>query len=255
LLLDMIIEDGMTMHAVAKSRNIKRIARMVNDETELGTPSPQTLTRRVHQSYEEYRSLIHEMLSKTDCPLSVTFDGWSSSKSQMRGFIGVPIHFIHPVTGAMATLPIAFRRIRGTHDAENIAIALITALDDFEISSRLFSVTCDNHSVNDAVVKHLEDWAIENDSPFRASSGHIRCLPHIINLAAKQALLPLAQHLRKIRKVAVLCRRSTKISDEVQAVSKKQLCNANGLRFMKDCKTRWNSTHAMLQRAIKLRKV
>jgi hypothetical protein len=75
------------------------------------------------------------------------------------------------------------RKIRGVHNGENIAEAMIPVLEEFDVVSRLGYYIGDNHSVNDtylrAICRKLRPNIKDPDN------RRVRCLRHILNLATK----------------------------------------------------------------------
>src|SRR6266513_1782414 len=76
---------------------------------------------------------------------------------------------------------------------------------------------------------------------------HCRCVAHILNLIVATGLEILKTPIKKLRKLITVIRKSTKVLEELEnlfVIEEKQfLCP------ILDCKTRWNSTYQMINRA------
>ncbi|PPR06542.1 hypothetical protein CVT26_000705, partial [Gymnopilus dilepis] len=67
-----------------------------------------------------------------------------------------------------------------SHTGENLAAAFAEILEEFGISDKVLSITCDNASNNDVMVERLQD---DLDSFERVN--HTRCFLHVNNLVAQ----------------------------------------------------------------------
>ena len=81
---------------------------------------------------------------------------------------------------------IAMRRVRGAHSGENIAEAIAPVLVEMGIIPKLGHFTADNDGRNDTCIRAiLKKRRPDIKDP---NSRRVRCLGHIINLAAKAFL-------------------------------------------------------------------
>ena len=80
-----------------------------------------------------------------------------------------------------------------THSGVNLAAAFAGILEDFGITHKILSVTCDNASSNDAMIDELEQMMEE----FAGDPNRIRCILHIVNLVAKSMLKQFDVHQRQ----------------------------------------------------------
>lgn len=72
------------------------------------------------------------------------------------------------------------------HTGENLATALNQCLEEFNLSARVLTVTSDNASNNDTMVRELELLLPH----FRGQECQVRCIAHVLNLVAKAILSP-----------------------------------------------------------------
>ena len=148
--------------------------------------------------------------------------------------------------------------------------------DDFGVMAKLLAITTDSASNNDALAAHLETACQHQGAPFDQDSMHVRCIAHIINLAVQD-------FLKKLNARALDCEDAYKAQDEARNKAQEDASFIPRLRnlvvgvraspqrreeFVRQCKatkilpkelvvdvrTRWNSTHEMIERALELRK-
>ena len=89
---------------------------------------------------------------------------------------------------------IGFERLQGSHIASNLAAVTMTVLTMYGISNLINCITSDNASVNDALFDNLEQelntWCKED--------GQIRCLAHVLNLAAQTVMKTLKSEAAEV---------------------------------------------------------
>ena len=115
--------------------------------------------------------------------IHISFDLWTSPNHM--SFIGVVGHFINAQYKVESVL-LGLRRLRGTHSGENIAEVILKVVRTYELTGdQIGWFVLDNATSNDTCVAEvLKDLSI-NDTVARR---RLRCLGHIINLAAKAFL-------------------------------------------------------------------
>ena len=80
---------------------------------------------------------------------------------------------------------LGLRRVKGSHSGENTAERVVAVVGDYEIESRLGYFVLDNADTNDTCVAAVLGTIRPDLQP---KEGRLRCLGHIINLAAKALL-------------------------------------------------------------------
>ncbi|CAB5383608.1 unnamed protein product [Rhizophagus irregularis] len=157
-----------------------------------------------------------------------------------------------------------FIKLEGLHSGANIKDAFLKSLKNFNIESKILGVTTDNASNNviflKAVESDLSQRYIYNDS----EDKHVRCLAHIINLAAQQVLTTLkatdndelsneevGSLIVKLHTLIKKIKASPQQIDKFKAQCK--VANVLNLNVILDVRTRWNSTYDILVRARKLK--
>ncbi|KAF5370272.1 hypothetical protein D9758_006873 [Tetrapyrgos nigripes] len=120
--------------------------------------------------------------------ISYTSDMWS--RGNLEGYMAVTAHYFIRKDGhlVMKSRLIAFRHIGETHDGETMAKYFFTVLNELGITRRIGSITLDNASNNNTMMRALERMFREIGIQFSAEGNRIRCFPHIINIAVKTGL-------------------------------------------------------------------
>jgi hypothetical protein len=120
-------------------------------------------------------------------PITISSDLWTSPNSLplVAAAVGFVAHYLDKDLVNKSTL-IGMHRVKGAHTGENIAEVMIPVLEEMGIVSRLGYFIADNASNNDtcwrAICRKLRPDIKEPDS------RRVRCLGHILNLAAKAFL-------------------------------------------------------------------
>ena len=224
--------------------------------------------------YEElFQSLKIRLQShiSTGAKVNLTIDAGTSSNK--LPFWAVTAHWINIGYEKFNTL-IGFERLQGSHTAGNMADVLVKILKMYGIREAINCITADIATVNDGIFLDLElemtEWSQDN--------GQIRCLAHVLNLAAQAVLKTLRseadepevdlasddQHnqpinnevdpattLHKLRQILAKIRSTNLLWESLQEDAQRK--RLNWLVPILDVRVRWNSTHKMIQRALHLR--
>ncbi|KAD7476966.1 hypothetical protein E3N88_00102 [Mikania micrantha] len=137
-----------------------------------------------------------------------------------------------------------------SHKGEDMARYIEDCIIEWGIT-RVMTFTMDNATTNDLAVKE-----VKTSLPNLLRNGmylYVRCLAHIINLIVQDGLKAQSQVVDCIREAVIHIRVSPKRLTDFKAcvVDSKLKTKAS---LILDCKTRWNSTYDMLERAIFLEK-
>jgi len=181
--------------------------------------------------------------------------------------LAVVAHFLDNNYKNTAVL-LGLRRLQGSHSGENMAEIVLDMVSFYNIKDKLGYFILDNATSNDTAVRAiLKDHGL-GDQYYRR---RLRCLGHIINLAAKAFLFgksikafeaddyedfdaayklwqssgPVGQ----IHFIQVFIRSSSQRRETFTRLQN----GATSLTILDDNKTRWNSTFYMILRALKLR--
>src|SRR4051812_46121456 len=102
-------------------------------------------------------------------------------------------------------------------------------------------MTTDNASNMVSCARHLSGKFKQNDFI------HYRCVVHILNLIVLAGLDVVKEHIKKLRKLMKVIKKSSIILEELENLSK--LSKKRFLRPIINIKTCWNSTYKMINRA------
>jgi hypothetical protein len=124
---------------------------------------------------------------------------------------------------------------------------IMQACREYNIFDKIFSISMDNASNNDASIFMLKN---NMNHILEGLLFHNRCACHILNLCVKEGFknVELDDTVNIIRQVVMFIKTSPSRAQYFKA-----LCKEQGLPFKKfrpDCKTRWNSTFEMLESVI-----
>ncbi|KAL0349999.1 UNVERIFIED_CONTAM: hypothetical protein Sradi_4149100 [Sesamum radiatum] len=136
-----------------------------------------------------------------------------------------------------------FVHIPPPHRGLEIVDAILRFLDDWDIQSKIHTVSVDNASANDSAIFHLKTYAQRKKKLFcEGKLFHVRCCAHILNLIAQDGIFEIKDMVEVILDSVEYVRRSdAKLFPERKLVD--------------DCRTRWNSTYEMLSNAITFKDV
>ena len=123
---------------------------------------------------------IREGLQSSKSRIHLSFDLWTSPNN--ISFVGVVGHYMSSQYKVETTL-LGLRRLHGTHSGENIAEAVVKVIGKYGLTGdQVGWFVLDNASSNDTCVKEIIKALGINDT---VEHRRLRCLGHIINLAAK----------------------------------------------------------------------
>ncbi|OXA42190.1 putative AC transposase [Folsomia candida] len=240
--------------------------------------SADTIKSDLMTTYKEEQSKIKPLVMANEVKLSVTHHVWTS-KNQIA-FMGMKAHWISN-DWEIKQLLIGFPNIVGSHTGINIAAVFLSGIEDAGIPlHKVLGITTDNASNNDAFFREFQKLCHENQVSFTENGNRVRCVTHILNLAVQSLL----EHLEvtptlededytedeidteitedlascvetkvvvKLRKLVGRIRASPQRRGKLTNACKQNNTKENQLVI--DVKTRWNSTHAMITRALELK--
>jgi hypothetical protein len=262
-----------------ESPNIRALLR-----PEINPPSANTLKRMTMECYKKEEERIGDRLRNVGSRISVTLDCWTSPNT--NAFLEITAHYIDD-DWTLRSLVLDCVPLLGEHTGEDLYGAFTARCDQFGLLPNLLAVTTDNAANLGKFLTLLETVCRGKGTAFNKQEQHVRCLAHVINLAV-QALLrelgaeasdddrsldddaatPAADGDRslggnavaqapKFSCIAKLHRLVVKVRSTPQRRNEfKRQCKFSGTAEkepIRDVRTRWNSTHAMIKRACELR--
>ncbi|KAF6140720.1 hypothetical protein GIB67_035147 [Kingdonia uniflora] len=209
------------------------------------TPSRNTIKANIFKFYKAEKEKLKSLLQNSCGKISLTSNLWSSP-TKLR-FFCVTAYFIDS-TWTMQKRIICFELLEIPHDGETIAQSIFDIINEYGISSKIFSVSLDNASANDNANTRLMRWLpkAHNGKYFKN-----RCCCHIINLMVKDGLFVCNDVLENVRQTTLYLHSSQK---RFQDFSK--ICTSLSMKPRKpplDVQHRWNSTYLMLKSILSLK--
>ena len=144
--------------------------------------SGNTIRAWIIEDFRQRQSDIAKQLRQIKGLIHLSFDLWTSPNH--LALVAVIGHYVSSEYKLETTL-LGLRRLKGPHSGENIAEAIVTVIRTYEITDRIGYFVLDNAGSNDTCVgAMIEQLGIKDTKEHR----RLRCLGHILNLAAKAIL-------------------------------------------------------------------
>ncbi|KAJ6086552.1 hypothetical protein N7467_005466 [Penicillium canescens] len=246
-----------------------------SDSQGLELPSAKTLRRRLRDAVTSQQDSQLEGLP-SDAKVSLALDCWTSPFQQ--AFMAITVYFINGEWNYRELL-LGFEPLHGPHTGVNLSDVLLKLLRERNLVDRIFSVTTDNATNNETLIRSVQDTLLASGViSSRESLVRVPCMAHVIQLFLKQLLGHIkaapknkevtnvwsdsqvnclresaddgdvAHTLMKVRSFAVFINASPQRRDAFLCL---QSCRMR-LFPLHDVQTRWNSTFLMLRRARRL---
>ncbi|KAG8369137.1 hypothetical protein BUALT_Bualt15G0120100 [Buddleja alternifolia] len=199
--------------------------------------SRNTLKNDIFSIYNDEKIKFYKSLDKLKCRVAITTDMWTASNNK-KGFMAITAHFIDDSW-----------RLQTPHTADVLCDLLADALMDWNIDRKVSTITVDNCTTNDAMLRRPLDRLSTKDMLLDGKVLHMRCCAHILNLIVKDGLETISNTIERIRDSVVYWTASPARVERFEEVAR-QLNVSCGKKLSLDCKTRWNSTYLMLETTI-----
>lgn len=135
------------------------------------------------EAYKHKKDEIHMMLQCSKSNIHISFDLWTSDNS--LALLAICGHFVDK-NHKIRTVMLALCRVKGSHSGENLTQTVIQVLKEYGINNKLGYFVLDNAESNDTCVEIL----LQKLHPqLKKQHRRLRCVGHIINLAAQAFLL------------------------------------------------------------------
>jgi hypothetical protein len=209
-----------------------------------------TIRKEIMELYLHEKDVLYKYFKTLNCRMSATMDIWTSI--QNKGYMCVTVHWVDDDWQIQKRI-INFLHAPGRHSGENMSLILSSCLLKWFIEKKMFSLTLDNASANEVVVKEII-LELNKHSPLICDGlfFHIRCANHILNLVAKDGMNVMASSIKNIRAFVLAVKGSPLQWGEFQKCATEcGVYTKVGLSL--DVVTRWNSTYCMLSDALHYR--
>ena len=151
----------------------------------LELPSAKTLRRRLRDAViEQHMSQLKDL--PEDAKVSLALDCWTSPFQQ--AFMAITAYFIDSGWNYRELL-LGFEPLHGPHSGTNLSDVLLQLLKERNLLNRIFTVTTDNATNNDTLIRGLQDVLLSTGAiSSRDSIVRVPCMAHVIQLCLKQLL-------------------------------------------------------------------
>ncbi|KAL8097492.1 hypothetical protein AgCh_030575 [Apium graveolens] len=186
-----------------------------------------------------------------DGRVCLTSDLWTSIATD--GYIIITAHYITDDWVLHKKL-LNFLYMPAPHTGITIADKINKLLCEWNLEFKLFSITLDNASSNDAFVNILRTQLnLRNALLNKGQFFHIRCCAHILNLIVRESLKDMDDYVVKVRESVKYIKGSQGRKEKFrECIEQVALSRSKGLR--QDVPTRWNSTCIMLDSTLYYRR-
>ncbi|KAI3745856.1 hypothetical protein L6452_08267 [Arctium lappa] len=214
---------------------------------EVKVVSRNTVKNDIMKMYRMEKLKIRDTLSCIPGRICLTSDCWTSIT--IDGYMSLTAHFIDSSWNLQKVI-LNFSFLAPPHTGLALSDHIFSLLKDWGIQKKVFSVTLDNASSNDAMVDFLK---YELDLVSQGAYFHVRCCAHIMNLIVQDGLKEVDDAIIKVRDSVKYFRGSQARRQRfLSSVAHVELQSSRGLQ--QDVPTRWNSTYIMLESVLYYKK-
>lgn len=162
------------------------LLRYLNDSLAKLLPKRTTIRGWVMAEFYRRKRLLRRELRKSRSNINLSFDMWSSPN--YIAIIAINAHWIDQ-TGKKRTTLLAIREVHGEHTGENMASVVLKVIKDYKIGRKVGYFVLDNAANNDTCVEAIMKKLHPEFSEKQRRRRRLRCLGHVINLAAQVFIL------------------------------------------------------------------
>ncbi|XP_028107833.1 zinc finger BED domain-containing protein RICESLEEPER 2-like [Camellia sinensis] len=194
--------------------------------------------------YDAERVKILSLVENNKSRVEITTNIWTAS-NQKKGFMVVTTHFIDDSCTLQCRI-LRFIYVPCPQTKEVLCDTLHDCMMDWNIDRKIFTVTVDNCSTNDAMITMLMDKLSNPSLLLSDTLFHMRCCTHILYLIVKDGLDVIRVGIEKIRESVAYWTATPKRQEKFEETVN-QLRNPHTKKLGLDCATRWNLTYLMLE--------
>ncbi|XP_042400218.1 zinc finger BED domain-containing protein RICESLEEPER 2-like [Zingiber officinale] len=209
-----------------------------------------TVKKDCMTSYEIDKKKVMESLKDMN-RVSVTTYLWKSD--QKVSYIVVTCHHVGS-SWNLQKRNLNFLDVPPPHNGVSICDVLNKCLVKWGIENKVWSITVDNASYNDVVVRMLKDnLSYKNNLPLSGKLFHVRCCAHILNLLVQDGLSEIQDIFFNVRESVKHIAASETHVNIFSEISKQLKLSSK--KLVLDCCTRWNATFCILSAALEFKDV
>ncbi|CAN1345717.1 Putative AC transposase [Linum perenne] len=117
-------------------------------------PSRNTLKRDVMRLYFDERAKIQRLIDSSKGRVAITTDMWTAS-NQRKGYMAVTAHYIDNGWCLRSQL-LRFMYVPAPHTADRLARFLVDCLMEWNVDTKVSTITLDNCSTNDRMLENVK---------------------------------------------------------------------------------------------------
>ncbi|XP_009797298.2 zinc finger BED domain-containing protein RICESLEEPER 2-like isoform X1 [Nicotiana sylvestris] len=214
--------------------------------------SRNTIKNDIIKVFDNLKSQTSMLLEKVTSRIAITTDMWTFN-SNKKGFMAITGHFIDDSWRLQSHI-LRFAYVPAPHDKDVLCGALVNCLFDWNLERKLSTITVDNCSTNNAMIKTLLDEKLnKKDLLLSGRVFHVRCDAHILNLIVQEGLKVIGDSI-KVRDSVLYWIGSVGRIERFEEAARLVHCSCYK-KLEYNCPTRWNSTYLMLRTAIEYKEV
>ncbi|XP_030942135.1 zinc finger BED domain-containing protein RICESLEEPER 2-like [Quercus lobata] len=206
-----------------------------------------TLKSDILKIYDNEREKVLKMTDKNGSRMAITTDLWTLSNKK-RGFIVITVHFIDH-TWTLQSRVLRFVYVPSSYTKDVLVEVLVDCFLEWNINRKLSTITVDNCSTNDAMIRLFLNKLDTSSFMFGRSMLQMRCAAHILNLIVQDELPLIGDGIKRIRDSVIYWTGSPKRRQQFEE-NARQLRVQCTKELVLDCKTHWNSTYLILSTAL-----
>ncbi|CAN0858572.1 Zinc finger BED domain-containing protein RICESLEEPER 2 [Linum grandiflorum] len=104
--------------------------------------------------YEIERTKIHRLIDGNRGRIAITTDMWTAS-NQKKGYMAVTTHYIDS-SWTLKSHMLRFIYVHAPHSSDRLAAVLVNCMLDWNIDTKVSTITLDNSSTNDAMIAKIK---------------------------------------------------------------------------------------------------
>nr|BAN05298.1 putative transposase [Dianthus caryophyllus] len=203
--------------------------------------------RRVRSNaMQQYCTLKHKLIADFEnmsCKFNLTADVWDSGVDYH--YLCITAHWVDREWNLQKRI-ISFSKLEFPHNAINMHNIIMASINEYNIKSKILTVTFDNATSMTAVANMLKN-SLESVL-LNGDLLHVRCACHVLNLCVRDGLEGLKQYHSTFKHVVLHLN-----SNKSRRQEWRNYCKSVGVKYRKfpmENNTRWNSMYIMLSACI-----